>query len=82
MCEEQNGFFHLNSLTTFTVPCTNNFELVDMVTLHHMVKYSGLPNFMGCQIPLQSQLHIPAWKNYLQDDWDQQLLDLLESASL
>ena len=31
---------------------------------HATVRQSGLPNFMGCRIPVQTQLKVLAWKKY------------------
>ena len=42
------------------------------------IKNSGLPNFKGLQIQLQSQLNIPLWEDKLKDYWDQQLVLLLK----
>ena len=45
---------------------------------HRLIKDSNLPNFLHCRIPVKSGLNIKAWRNYLQNYWDQQLCDLLE----
>ena len=46
--------------------------------MHKLVRASGCPNFWGLQIPVQLDLNIPAWRSYLKNYWDQQLVDLLE----
>ena len=42
-----------------------------------MIKASGLPNYLACRIPIESQLQCKNWVKYLHNYWDQQLLDLL-----
>ena len=37
-----------------------------------------MSQFLGCRIPVQTQLKPGAWRYYLQDYWDQQLRDLIE----
>ena len=50
----------------------------DLITAHTMIKASGLPNFLGLRIPVATNLNIPAWRKHLCDDFDQQLVDLIE----
>ena len=45
---------------------------------HKLIKASGKPNFLGCRIPVQSNLNIASWRSHLSEYWDAQLLDLLE----
>ena len=70
--------FPLNSLNVYTGPPTANDNISDIITLQLMVRSSGLPNYLGCRISLQTQLNISALRHYLQDYYDSQLLDLLE----
>ena len=37
-----------------------------------------MPNFMGARIPVNGQFNIPAWKSYLNEYWDKQIVDLLQ----
>ena len=79
-CSQQNGthfgFIPLTPLKVYTGHCTSNKAIHNIVDLHTTVKASNLPNFMGCRIPLQSQLNITNWRKYLVNYWDQQLVDL------
>ena len=45
---------------------------------HTMIKESGLPNFLGHRIPVNSQLKPHRWRFHLRDFWDNQLPDLIE----
>ena len=45
---------------------------------HHLIRASGVPNYLHCCIPVQSGLNIKAGRRYLSNYWDQQLCDLLE----
>ena len=49
----------------------------DILQAHLMVKQSGLPNYLGCRIPITSNLNCENWNFYLQKYWDKQLVDLL-----
>ena len=42
------------------------------------VKRGGLPNFLGSQIRVDSELKIENWEVMLEDYWDKQLLFLLK----
>ena len=48
------------------------------VEAHKYVKQSGKPNFLGCRVPVKSQLNVKAWKDMLSGYWDKQLIHLLE----
>ena len=50
----------------------------DLFTAHNMIKSSSLPNFWGLRIPVDTNLNIPAWRKYLCNYFDQQLVDLIE----
>ena len=50
----------------------------DIMELHHIVKSSGLPNFLKSRIPVNTNLNIKNWRSYLKNYWDQQLPDLLQ----
>ena len=54
-------------------------EKVDCpVHSHKMVKQSRIPNFLGCRIPVMSQLHVDKWEKELKDYWDSQLIHLIK----
>ena len=48
------------------------------IEAHKLIKESSKPNFLGCRIPVDSQLNISNWRSYLSNYWDAQLPDLLE----
>ena len=52
----------------------NNKSLIEV---HHIVRKTGKPNFLGARIPVTSQLKVEVWQDLLKDYWDQQLLQLL-----
>ena len=72
------GFIPKSSLKLYTVPTVTWNEIPHIFQAHALVKTSKLPNYMGCQIPVNSGLNIPKWRHYLANYWDQQLCDLLE----
>ena len=43
-----------------------------------LIRQSGVPNFLGLKIPVNTPLNIAAWCFYLCNYFDQQLLDLIE----
>ena len=38
----------------------------------------GVPNFLNCRIPVQTQLNSDRWRHYLIDYWNKQLPDLIQ----
>ena len=56
-----------------------SWEYVPNVNISHLlIRSSGLPNYLGCRIPVQSQLNIDNWKRYLVGYWDNQITGLLQ----
>lgn len=59
-----------------------NFDRQDnperFVQLHNTVFALGLPNYKGCRLPLQSNLQIPIWRNYLRNYEDRLVCEFLE----
>ena len=56
-------------LTDFVLPENTEIRdtsIKDPFCMHEKVKASGRPNFLGCRIPVESQLNIPAWQEALQ----------------
>ena len=51
---------------------------IPLLQLHHLVRQSGVPNYMGVRIPVKSQLNVNVWKQELAQYWDQQVLHLIE----
>ena len=50
----------------------------DIIRAHLMIKDSGIPNYIGCRIPVASNLKCHIWSQNLQNYWDKQLPDLLQ----
>ena len=50
----------------------------DIFQAHHLIRSSGVPNFMDQRIPVASNLSIPSWRQLLCDYFDQQLVDLIQ----
>ena len=48
------------------------------IQLHNDVYGSGLPNALGCKIPVTTGLHIPAWESRLQDYKDPEVASFLK----
>ena len=49
----------------------------DPIHLHRIIKNSGTYNYLGCRIPIKSQLKVDAWARELEGYWDTQLLEFL-----
>ena len=81
-CTQQNGFefgaVPLTPIKLYEGKTTNNQPILDIIQLHNTVRRTNCPNFLGCRIPVQTQLKPRAWRYYLQDYWDHQLPDLIE----
>ena len=81
-CVQQNGkdfgFLPLNNLMLYTGDDIIWTNVPSVIEAHAIVKKSGKPNFMGARIPLPSQFNIKAWKFYLAQYWEQQIVDLLQ----
>ena len=71
------GFIPKGPLTLYTGPPVVWQLVLDILQAHFMIKASGLPNYLACRIPIESQLQCKNWVKYLHNYWDQQLLDLL-----
>ena len=56
----------------------NNFTDLHIFDVHKMLKDNSIPNFLGKQIRLKTELNIENWEHYLQDYWDKQLIFLLK----
>lgn len=48
------------------------------IRLHNIVAHSGLPNYLGCRIPISTNLKVPNWRTLLADYPDTQLVEFLE----
>ena len=49
----------------------------DPIHLHRIIKNSATYNYLGCRIPIKSQLKVDVWAQQLQGYWDTQLLEFL-----
>ena len=56
----------------------NNFTDLHIFDVHKMLKEDSIPDFLGRQIRLKTELNIENWEHYLQDYWDKQLIFLLK----
>ena len=72
------GFVPLGDFILPISPNTSHHKVDDPVSLHKLVKDSGTYNFLGCRIPIKSQLHVEEWERELQDYWDVQLCEFLK----
>ena len=52
--------------------------VLDVLTAHRLIRDTGIPNFLGLRIPVQTNLNIASWSKHLVDYFDQQLLDFIE----
>ena len=77
---EQSRFdFGFIPLSDFILPKnTKQAEPIQCpIQTHDLVKQSGVYNFLGCRIPIKSQLNVDEWSHQLQGYWDVQLIDLI-----
>ena len=78
---QQTDFdFGFIPLSEFIMPVDNNVmsQVVECpIKQHLMINKTHVPNFLGARIPIQSQLNVPKWHEYLSEYWDQQLLQLV-----
>ena len=72
------GFLPLNDLMLYTGDDIIWTNIPSVIEAHVIVRKLGKPNFMGARIPLASQFNINAWKFYLAQYWDNQIVDLLQ----
>ena len=82
LCQQQLntafGCIPLTAIKTYQGPVKIWNVIPDLVTAHTMVKASQLPNFLGLRIPVATNLNVPAWRKYLCNYFDQQLVDLIQ----
>ena len=77
--QQSEHMFGFIPLSGFVLPqCKNQGgNITCPIKQHVLVKNSGLPNYMGCRIPLKSQLNLEKWEEMLVGYWDTQVLYLL-----
>lgn len=49
-----------------------------LLNAYHKVKESGVPNYIGCKIPINHRMNIPYMQSLLTDYKDEKICDLLE----
>ena len=86
-CEPQQfpgtfGFIPEGPLKLYVGKPVHWEHIPNVIRSHLLIKASGLPNYLGCRIPVHSQLNIGNWKCYLVHYWDQQIKDLLQYGFL
>ena len=72
------GCLPLSPILLYNGDPKHRSEVLDVLQAHRLIRESGVPNFWGLRIPVKTQLDIAAWRFYLRDYFDQQLLDLSE----
>ena len=56
----------------------NRFLDLDPIQLHNKMKKSNIPNFLGEQIRVKTELRVENWEKYAADYWDKQLIFLIK----
>ena len=81
-CIRQNGdtfgYIPLSNLKLYQGPQITWVTTPSILQAHKLIRQSGVPNFLNCSFPVQTQLHPDRWRHYLTDYWDQQLTDLIQ----
>ena len=81
-CIRQNGdtfgYIPLSNLKLYQGPQITWDTTPSILQAHKLIRQSGVPNFLNCRIPVQTQFHPDRWRHYLTDYWDQQLTDLIQ----
>ena len=57
---------------------SNTEKVEKILDIHHKVKESGLPNFLGCKFPVNEKINIDYMRSLLVDYCDIEVCDLLE----
>ena len=73
----QFGFIPLGEQKMPETLACNNVNNRSLIEVHHIVRKTGKPNFLGARIPVMSPLKVEVWQDLLKDYWDQQPLQLL-----
>ena len=81
-CVYQNGknfgFLPMNDLLVYSGKEIVWGNVPNIIDAHKIIRNSNMPNFMAARIPVNAQFNIPAWKSYLSEYWDKQIVDLLQ----
>ena len=76
--QQSFGFNPTGPLKLYTGDPVYYDKIPDIIKTHRMIRDSGCPNFLKCRIPVTSNLKIENWRSYLDNYWDQQIVDLLQ----
>ena len=71
------GFTPLGDFVNPNTTLQSECSVDDPIELHKIIKSSGKYNYLGCRIPIKSQLKVDVWAQELEGYWDTQLLDFL-----
>ena len=81
-CIQQNGdqfgYIPLNDLKLYHGPEVIWKETSSILQVHKLIRQSGVPHFLNCRIPVQTQLNPDRWRHYLTDYWGKQLPYLIQ----
>ena len=75
---DQFGCIPLDQFVTYQGPEVHWDTIPDVFQAHRLIKYSGVPNFLGMRIPVPTNLNVSNWRKHLADCFDQQLPDLIQ----
>ena len=76
--QQSFGFNPTGPLKLYTGDPVYYDKIPDIIKTHRMIRDSSCPNFLKCRIPVTSNLKIENWRPYLDNYWDQQVVDLLQ----
>ena len=62
----------MNDLMAYSDGEVTSGNILDIMEAHNL-----MPNFLKVRIPVHTQLNVVAWKYYLTNYWDKQLIDLI-----
>ena len=75
---QQFGYIALNDLKLYYGLEVTWKKTPFILQAHKLIRQSGVPIFLNCRIPVQTQLNPDRWRYYLTDYWDKQLQDLVQ----
>jgi hypothetical protein len=56
----------------------NDLEFKNTIQVHDLVWQSGVPNYLGCRIPVHSNINVEFFRTHLQNYNDKIICELLE----
>ena len=71
------GFTPLGDFINSDTTVQSEYTTEDPIELHKIIKSSGKYNYLGCRIPIKSQLKVDVWAQEMEGYWDTQLLEFL-----